>query len=143
MFKKLDLQYSFSYLGLFPYLLIIIDKYYFYQIKEEIILDFIIYYTLFIIIFIGSINWSFETKVKGFLIVYGFLPSLFSVIVLCLNLYDYNSLNIILCLNIFLLAQLLFDYFFIFSSKSNKKKYYFIRLPLTIVIIVISRLIIL
>ena len=91
MIKKIDLQYLLSYLGLIPFILIILDKYFFSQLKEEIIINFLIYYTLLIIVFIGSINWSFENKVKNLIIIYGFLPSFFSTFIIILNLYKFNS----------------------------------------------------
>ena len=62
MTKNLNLQYLLSYFGLIPYFFIIIDKYFFFQIKEEIIKDFLIYYTLLILVFIGSINWNLKIE---------------------------------------------------------------------------------
>ena len=137
MFQKLDLQYILSYFGLIPYLYILIDKYFFFQIKEEIIINFIIYYSLFILIFIGSINWNLENKVKDHIVIYGFSPSLFAVIITTLNLYKFNSLYIVLSLVIFLVFQLLFDYILIYSKKTNKNPFYLLRLPLTFIIITI------
>ena len=87
MFYKLNLQYIISYLGLIPYFLILLDKYLFLQIEEEIVVNFIIYYTLIIIVFIGSINWNLEKNIPNHLIFYGFLPSFFAVIIIILNLY--------------------------------------------------------
>ena len=85
MHTKLNFQYLFSYLGLIPFFIIIIDKYFFFQIKQEIIIDFIIYYTVLIFVFIGSTNWNFENNVKNYFVIYGFLPSLFGVIIIILN----------------------------------------------------------
>ncbi len=133
-FYKINLQYLFSYLGLIPYFIIFVDKYFFLQFVEEIILNFSIYYTLIILVFIGSINWNLEKKIQNHLIVYGFLPSIFSVIIIILNLYGYNTKVLIVILIIFLVIQLIFDYFLIFSNFINKNAFYFLRLPLTLLI---------
>ena len=135
MHTKLNFQYLFSYLGLIPFFIIIIDKYFFFQIKQEIIIDFIIYYTVLIFVFIGSTNWNFENNVKNYFVIYGFLPSLFGVIIIILNLYDFDQLNLALILIFFLLLQLIFDYFFLYYSRINKNPFYFLRLPLTLIIV--------
>ena len=133
-FYKINLQYLFSYLGLIPYFIILVDKYFFLQFVEEIILNFSIYYTLIILVFIGSINWDLQKKIQNHLIVYGFLPSIFSVIIIILNLYGYNTKVLIVILIIFLVSQLIFDYFLIFSNFINKNAFNFLRLPLTLLI---------
>ena len=56
MFKKINIQFLISYFGLIPYAIVFLDKYYFLKIKEEILLNFITYYSLIIIVFIGSIR---------------------------------------------------------------------------------------
>tara|TARA_B100000963_G_scaffold361740_1_gene399118 strand:- start:1720 stop:2151 length:432 start_codon:yes stop_codon:yes gene_type:complete len=141
MFQKLSLQYIFSYFGLLPFFYILIDKYYFYQIKEEIILDFLINYCLIIFVFIGSTNWNFSERIKNHIIIYGFLPSLFAFVIILLNLLNYNPLSLILLIIFLLTIQLIFDYFFIYNTKINKRPFYFLRLPLTIIIVVIIILI--
>tara|TARA_B100001540_G_scaffold88962_1_gene80488 strand:+ start:1832 stop:2269 length:438 start_codon:yes stop_codon:yes gene_type:complete len=133
-FYKINLQYLFSYLGLIPYFIILLDKYFFLKFGEEIILNFAIYYTLIILVFIGSINWDFENKIQNYLIVYGFLPSIFSVIIIIFNLYGYYAKILIVILIIFLVIQLIFDYFLIFSNFINKNAFYFLRFPLTLLI---------
>ena len=134
IFYKINLQYLFSYLGLIPYFIILVDKYFFLQFVEEIILNFSIYYTLIILVFIGSINWDLQKKIQNHLIVYGFLPSIFSVIIIILNLYGYNTKVLIVILIILLVIQLIFDYFLIFSNFINKNAFNFLRLPLTLLI---------
>ena len=62
MLQKLNLQFIFSYLGLIPYLIIIINKYFLFQINSELTTHFSIYYTIIIIVFIGSINWNLDKK---------------------------------------------------------------------------------
>ena len=133
-FYRMNLQYLFSYLGLIPYFIILLDRYFFLQFGKEIILNFSIYYTLIILVFIGSINWDLKKKIQNNLIVYGFLPSIFSVIIIILNLYGYYAKILIVILIFFLVIQLIFDYFLIFSNFINKNAFYFLRLPLTLLI---------
>ena len=132
MFKKFNIQYIFSYFGLIPYFFLIIDKYFLFQIKEEIFINFLIYYSLLIFVFIGAINWNLEEKLKNHIVFYGFLPSFFSVIIILLNLNNSDSKLIIVSLILLLLFQLLLDYILIYYKKLNKNPFYFLRLPLTL-----------
>ena len=134
MFKKINIQFLISYFGLIPYAVVFSDKYYFLKIKEEILLNFITYYSLIIIVFIGSINWNLKDSPPTHIVVHGFLPSLFSVIIIILNLYGINILIIFILIILLLLTQLFFDYIIIFSNELNKSAFYFLRLPLTILI---------
>ena len=86
MSYKFNIQYLFSYLGLFPFIVIIINKYFLFQIKEETSDNFIIYYTIIILVFVGSTNWNLSSKIKNHIVLYGFLPSLFALIIIVLNL---------------------------------------------------------
>ena len=126
------MQYIISYLGLIPYIYLLIDKYIFLRIEEEILLNFILYYTLIISIFIGSINWNLQKKIPNHLIIYGFIPTVYSLVLIILNLYSYNIKILFLLSVILLIAQLFFDFILIFSNVRNKKVFYFLRLPLTI-----------
>ena len=135
MFSRLNYQYLLSYFGLIPYFLILIDKYFLNQIKEQISINFLIYYTLIIFVFIGSINWNFDNKTNNFITIYGFLPSFFATFIIILNLYSFNFFYLILIINLLLVTQLIFDYFVIFLRKPNKNFLYFLRIPLTLSII--------
>ena len=141
MLKKINIQFLISYFGLIPYAIIFLDKYYFFKIKEEILFNFVTYYSLIIIVFIGSINWNLKDNPPTHLVVYGFLPSLFSVIIITLNLYSINILIIFILIILLLLTQLFFDYVIIFSNELNKSAFYFLRLPLTILIAIFMLLI--
>ncbi len=136
------MQYIISYLGLIPYIYLLIDKYIFLRIEEEILLNFILYYTLIISIFIGSINWNLQKKIPNHLIIYGFIPTVYSLILIILNLYSYNIKILFLLSVILLIAQLFFDFILIFANLRNKKVFYFLRLPLTILISIILMIII-
>ena len=136
------MQYIISYLGLIPYIYLLIDKYIFLRIEEEILLNFILYYTLIISIFIGSINWNLQKKIPNHLIIYGFIPTVYSLILIILNLYSYNIKILFLLSVILLITQLFFDFILIFANLKNKKVFYFLRLPLTILISIILMIII-
>ena len=128
------MQYIISYLGLIPYIYLLIDKYIFLRIEEEILLNFILYYTLIISIFIGSINWNLQKKIPNHLIICGFIPTVYSLILIILNLYSYNIKILFLLSVILLIAQLFFDFVLIFANVRNKKVFYYLRLPLTVLI---------
>ena len=93
-----------------------------------------LYYTLIISVFIGSINWNLQSKVPNHLIIYGFIPTVYSLILIILNLYSYNIKILFLLSIILLISQLFFDFILIFANLKNKKVFYFLRLPLTILI---------
>ena len=137
-----NLQYIISYFGLIPYIYLLIDKYLFLNIEEEILYNFILYYTLIISVFIGSINWNLQSKVPNHLIIYGFIPTVYSLILIILNLYSYNIKILFLLSIILLISQLFFDFILIFANLKNKKVFYFLRLPLTILICLILIIII-
>ena len=143
MFKKINIQFLFSYFGLIPYAVVFLDKYFFFIIKEDVLFNFTTYYSLIIIVFIGSINWNLKENPPTHVVVYGFLPSLFSVIIIILNLYNTNTFIIFILIVLLLLTQLFFDYIILFSNELNKRVFYFLRLPLTILISVFLLLILL
>ena len=141
--KKINFQFLISYLGLIPYVLTFLDKYYFLIIEEADLLNFITYYTLIIIVFIGSINWNLKNNPPTHIVVYGFLPSLFAVIIIILSLLNINILIIFILIILLLLTQLFFDYIILFANETNKKAFYSLRLPLTVLITIFLFLILL
>ena len=132
--KKINFQFLISYLGLIPYVLTFLDKYYFLLVEEEDLLNFVTYYSLIIIVFIGSINWNLKNNPPTHIVIYGFLPSLFAVIIIILSLLDTNILIIFILLILLLLTQLFFDYIILFANEINKQAFYYLRLPLTVLI---------
>jgi hypothetical protein len=120
MNKNLDLRYIFSYLGTFPYLILLIDKTFFNQIQINIINDFYIYYSLIIFVFIGAMNWSINDDTPNFLIVYGFSPSIIAVVIIYLQLYSFDYLNIIFFLITSIFSQLILDFYLIYSQSKQK-----------------------
>ena len=134
--KKINLQFLISYFGLIPYVLTFLDKYYFLIVEEKYLFSFITYYTLMIIVFIGSINWNLKNNPPAHIVIYGFLPSLFAVMIIILSLLNINILIIFILIILLLLTQLFFDYIILFANDTNKHAFYYLRLPLTILIIV-------
>tara|TARA_A100001011_G_scaffold30357_1_gene29348 strand:- start:620 stop:1051 length:432 start_codon:yes stop_codon:yes gene_type:complete len=134
MSKKINFQFLISYLGLIPYVLTFLDKYYFLIVEEDDLLNFITYYTLIIIVFIGSINWNLKNNPPTHIVIYGFLPSLFAVIIIILSLLNINILIIFILITLLLLTQLFFDYIILFANETNKKAFYSLRFPLTVLI---------
>ena len=141
MYKKINFQFLISYFGLIPYVLIFLDKYYFLIVEEEDLLNFVTYYSLIIIVFIGSINWNLKNNPPTHIVIYGFLPSLFAVIIIILSLLNINILIIFILIILLLLTQLFFDYIILFANETNKQAFYYLRLPLTILIILFLLLI--
>ena len=139
--KKINFQFLISYLGLIPYVLTFLDKYYFLVVEEEDLLNFVTYYSLIIIVFIGSINWNLKNNPPTHIVIYGFLPSLFAVIIIILSLLNINILIIFILIILLLLTQLFFDYIILFANETNKQAFYYLRLPLTILIILFLLLI--
>ena len=134
MLRRINFQFLISYFGLIPYVLTFLDKYYFLIVEQEYLLSFITYYSLIIIVFIGSINWNLKNNPPTHIVIYGFLPSLFAVIIIILSLLNINVLIIIILIILLLLTQLFFDYIILFANELNKKVFYFLRLPLTLII---------
>ena len=139
--KKINLQFLISYFGLIPYVLTFLDKYYFLIVEEKYLFSFITYYTLMIIVFIGSINWNLKNNPPAHIVIYGFLPSLFAVMIIILSLLNIKILIIFILITLLLLTQLFFDYIILFANETNKKAFYFLRLPLTVLIIIFLLLI--
>ncbi len=136
MFKKINFQFLISYFGLIPYVLTFLDKYYFLIVEEKYLLSFITYYSLIIIVFIGSINWNLKNNPPTHIVIYGFLPSLFAVMIIILSLFNIYILIIFILITLLLLTQLFFDYIILFANEINKNAFYFLRLPLTVLIII-------
>tara|TARA_B100001250_G_C19533212_1_gene671403 strand:- start:48 stop:467 length:420 start_codon:yes stop_codon:yes gene_type:complete len=132
MFKNLNLQFLISYFGLLPYLIVIIDKFFLYQIDSSILESFTVFYSIIILVFIGSINWNLKENISKKLVLYGFSPSFFAVIIIVIYLYNFNVFVLLIA---FFLLQLICDYFIIYKYQHHSKVFYSVRLPLTASII--------
>tara|TARA_B100001564_G_scaffold110235_1_gene91331 strand:+ start:49 stop:468 length:420 start_codon:yes stop_codon:yes gene_type:complete len=132
MYKNINLQFLISYIGFLPYLIVIIDKFFLKLIDVKILESFSIYYSIIILVFIGAINWDLKEKVSKKMVFYGVLPSFFSVFIIIIYLYNFNVLILLIS---YLLLQLFLDYFIIYKKQFCKNAYYFVRLPLTTLIV--------
>ena len=131
MFKKINLQFVLSYLGLFPFLIILVDKFFFKSFDYYIINDFTIFYSIIIFVFIGAVNWNLKKNISLLIIFIGFMPSLISVLLILMFLYSYEVTNFLI---IFFIVQLILDNL-IYKEKKDRIVYFQIRIPLTMTVI--------
>ena len=131
MFKKINLQFLLSYLGLFPFLVILFDKFFLKLLDFNIVNDFSIFYSIIIFVFIGAINWNLKKNISILIVLLGFIPSLVSVLIILMFLYSYEVINYLITLFI---IQLIFDNF-IYIEQNSRYVFYQIRIPLTIIVI--------
>jgi len=132
MFKKINLQFVLSYLGLFPFLFILFDYFFFKILDSNIVKDFFILYSLIIFVFIGAVNWNLKKNISLIVLFIGFMPSFVSVLIIIMFLYSYEVINYLIILFI---IQLILDNF-IYKEKNHRSIFYKLRLPLTITILV-------
>ena len=131
MFKKINLQFLLSYLGLFPFLVILFDKFFFESLDYNIVEGFSTFYSIIIFVFIGAINWNLKKKISFFAVFVGFMPSLASVLIIIMFLY---SLKVINYLIILFIIQLTLDNF-IYTEQNSRVVFYRLRVPLTFTIL--------
>jgi hypothetical protein len=131
MFKKINLQFVFSYLGLLPFLIILLDNFFFRILNTNIVKDFLIFYSIIIFVFIGAINWNLKKNISFIIVLIGFMPSFSSVLIIIMFLNSYEIINYLIVLFI---IQLISDGY-IYRKKNNRFVFYKIRIPLTLIII--------
>ena len=131
MFKKINLQFLLSYLGLSPFLVILFDKFFFKLLNSNIVNDFSIFYSIIIFVFIGAINWNLKKNISILTILIGFMPSLASVLIILMFLYSYE---VIIYLIILFIIQLILDNF-IYKEQNSRYVFYQLRIPLTFIVI--------
>jgi len=132
MFKKINFQFILSYFGLFPFLIILLDRFFFKFFDHNIVNDFVIFYSIIIFVFIGAINWNLKKNISLIILFVGFMPSFASVLMIIMFLYSYEVINYLIILFI---IQLILDNF-IYKEKNYRSIFYKLRLPLTITILV-------
>ena len=137
MLKKINFQFVLSYLGLFPFFLILFDYFFFKILDSNIVKDFFIFYSLIIFVFIGAVNWNLKKNISLLIVFIGFMPSLASVLIIVMFLYSYEVINYLIILFI---VQLILDSF-IYREKNDRPIFYKLRIPLTITILVCLTLI--
>ena len=133
--KKINFQLLISYLGIFPFIFIFIDICFFHFFLIKVLKDFAIFYSLIIFTFIGSMRWNYQNDSSFYKVIYGFLPSLISVFLIILYLVEINNLIILLFILNFLFIQLIFDYFFYKINSSEKFFFFYVRLPITFILL--------
>ena len=131
MFKKINFQFLLSYLGLFPFLVILLDKFFFKLLDYNIVNDFSIFYSIIIFVFIGAINWNLKKNISILIVLLGFIPSLVSVLIILMFLYSYEVINYLIILFI---IQLIFDNF-VYIEQNSRIIFYQLRIPLTFSVI--------
>ena len=132
MLKKINFQFVLSYLGLFPFLFILFDYFFFKILDSNLVKDFFILYSLIIFVFIGAVNWNLKKNISLIILFIGFMPSFASVLMIIMFLYSYEVINYLIILFI---IQLILDNF-IYKEKNYRPIFYKLRLPLTITILV-------
>ena len=137
MLKKINFQYVLSYLGLFPFLAILLDFFFFKILDSNIFKDFLIFYSLIIFVFIGAVNWNLKKNISLIILFIGFMPSFASVLMIIMFLYSYDVINYLIILFI---IQLILDNF-IYREKNDRSIFYKLRIPLTITILICLTLI--
>ena len=131
MLKKINFQFVLSYLGLFPFFLILFDYFFFKILDSNIVKDFFIFYSLIIFVFIGAVNWNLKKNISLIILLIGFMPSLASVLIIVMFLYSYDVINYLIILFI---VQLILDNF-IYREKNDRLIFYRLRTPLTFIVI--------
>ena len=137
MTNRINLQILISYLGLLPFIIIILDKFFFNLFNPYILIDFCVLYSIIIFVFIGALNWDLGANISLIRVLIGFLPSLFSVFIVVLYLTSHDVFLLIITL---FLSQLVLDNF-VYKKKLEKRVYLILRIPLTFIIVIILILI--
>ena len=131
MLKKINFQFVLSYLGLFPFFLILFDYFFFKILDSNIVKDFFIFYSLIIFVFIGAVNWNLKKNISLLIVLIGFMPSFASILIIVMFLYSYDVINYLIILFI---VQLILDNF-IYREKNDRLIFYRLRTPLTFIVI--------
>ena len=126
----MNIKFVISYLGLVPFLYLILDGYFFGYLDIIFIINISIYMACIIFTFIGAYNWDFK-KDNFILELYGFLPSLFSMILLMLNLVGFDKVILLNCLVLAFLVQLIIDLYITLKEVFPMRYYIRLRIPIT------------
>ena len=134
--NNIKLQSYIAYIGIIPALTVIIDLHFIGTLNEEIIRNFMIYYTIIIFTFIGAMIWDININGSILITLYGTIPSLISFVLIVMNLIGFNYITIVQILIASLLLQLFFDSFVYLKSNvaGLRDFYYFVRFPVTLIL---------
>ena len=137
-----DLKKHISYIGLTPFIFVIIDLNFSKILTPIILKDFLIFYNLIIITFIGALKWQYEKNLGKIIIIYGFMPSFLSTICVYLFFVNVNKDLLQSFIVLFFFVQLVFD-FYVYKKINENNFYYTVRFPITVLIIIFNSYVIL
>ena len=126
----MNVKYLVSYLGLLPFLCLIIDGYYLEILDVNFIWDLSLLMSCIIFTFIGAYNWNFVID-RPWLEFYGFLPSLISMIILTLSLLGISKIILLMVVIVFLVTQLIFDLILSLNDIFPIRYFLTLRIPVT------------
>jgi len=134
--NNIKLQSYIAYIGLIPALTVIFDLHFIGTLNQEIIRNFMIYYTIIIFTFIGAMIWDINVNGSMLTTLYGTIPSLISFVLIVMNLIGFNYITIIQILITSLLLQLfLVSFVYLKSNVAGLRDfYYFVRFPVTLIL---------
>ena len=134
--NNIKLQSFIAYIGIIPALTVVFDLHFIGTLNEEIIRNFMIYYTIIIFTFIGAMIWDINVNGSMLITLYGTIPSLISFVLIVMNLIGFNYITIVQILIASLLLQLFFDSFVYLKSNvaGLRDFYYFVRFPVTLIL---------
>ena len=126
----MNVKYLVSYLGLLPFLCLIIDGYYLEILDVNFIWDLSLLMSCIIFTFIGAYNWNFVID-RPWLEFYGFMPSLISMIILTLSLLGISKIILLMVVIVFLVTQLIFDLILSLNDIFPIRYFVTLRIPVT------------
>jgi uncharacterized membrane protein YdcZ (DUF606 family) len=126
----MNVKYLVSYLGLLPFLCLIIDGYYLEILDVNFIWDLSLLMSCIIFTFIGAYNWNFVID-RPWLEFYGFMPSLISMVILTLSLLGISKIILLMVVIVFLVTQLIFDLILSLNDIFPIRYFVTLRIPVT------------
>jgi hypothetical protein len=128
-----NIKYIVSYLGLLPFIFLSIDGYFIALHEVQLIQNLAIIMSCIIFTFIGAYNWNFKVDFN-LLEFYGFIPSLLSMIILTVNIFDSSKYYLFNAMILFLFIQLLIDIFLSLKDIFPMKYLITLRVPVTLIL---------
>ena len=129
----MNIKYIVSYLGLLPFIFLSIDGYFIALLEVQLIQNLAIIMSCIIFTFIGAYNWDFKVDFN-LLEFYGFIPSLLSMIILTVNIFDISKYYLFNAMILFLFIQLLIDIFLSLKDIFPMKYLITLRVPVTLIL---------
>jgi len=127
--KNFNLKYIISYVGLLPYIYILLDLNFFNLLSLYFLKEFIIFYSLLIFTFIGAMRWYFYINTNSLITIYDFILSFASTILIFFILLNINKNLILSVVGIFFIFQLIGDYILYKKNKDEGNFFLNLRVP--------------